>query len=345
LAAGAARGSLPVMARLLPALLAALVPLAARAEPFSLRLPLACEPGRTCFVQHYVDHDPGTGARDYACGSRTYHGHDGTDFRLATRALEARAPGTVLAAAPGRVLRTRDDAPDVSIRETGRAAVAGRECGNGIVIAHEDGYETQYCHLAKGSVRVRPGESVAAGQPIGQAGLSGATEFPHLHLTLRREGKVVDPFAPGLAPGGCRLDAAATDALWEEPARAALSYRAGAVLSAGFSDGPVTQDAVEAEATRAPGPDSAAMVAFAYAIGLDAGDAQELTLAGPDGRMIAENRASPLVRARAESLLFAGRRRPPQGWPPGTYTATFRVLRAGTAAVERTITTTMPPAR
>jgi Peptidase family M23 len=334
-----------LMVRLCLTLLAALSAADALAKPITLQLPLACELGRTCFVQHYVDHDASAGARDYTCGSRTYDKHDGTDFRIATRALAAQEPGTVLTAAPGRVLRTRDDVPDISLRETGRAAVAGRECGNGLVIAHADGYETQYCHLARGSLRVRPGESVKAGQPVGQVGLSGATEFPHLHFTLRHEGKVVDPFAPNLTLSGCRTGIAATDGLWEEPALAALAYRAGSVLSAGFADGPVTQDSVEAEATHAPEPVSPALVSFVHVIGLDAGDVQELTLVGPDGRVIAQSRAAPLVRSRAESLLFTGRKRPPEGWTPGTYTATFRVLRAGTPAIERVINTTMPVTR
>lgn len=323
-------------------LLTALVcPAFVHAEPLRLRLPLACEPGRTCFVQHYVDHDASAGVRDHACGARTYDGHDGTDFRLLTRAHAAREPGMVLAAANGRVLRTRNDAPDVSVREAGRAAVAGRECGNGIVVTHLDGYETQYCHLAKGSVRVRPGETVTAGQPIGQVGLSGATEFPHLHLTLRRNGTVVDPFAPALTEG-CRPERDAADSLWEESVRAALTYQAGAVLSAGFADGPVTQETVEAEATRPPDRAAQAMVAFVHAIGLDTGDVQRLTVTGPDGRVFAENHAPPLVRPRAESLLFAGRRRPPEGWAAGTYTATFRVMRAGAVAIERVFTAAQP---
>jgi hypothetical protein len=331
------------MARLCIALFATLLPAAVRAEPFRLRLPLACELDRTCFVQHYVDHDTSQGARDYTCGSRTYDKHDGTDFRVATRAMAARKSGMVLATAAGHVLRTRNDVPDVLLNEAGRAAVAGRECGNGIVVAHADGYETQYCHLAQGSVRVVPGERVTAGQPIGQVGLSGATEFPHLHFTLRHEGKVIDPFAPALAPGECRIAAAAPDGLWEKPIQAALAYKAGAVLSAGFADGPVTQADVEMEALRAVGPTSKAMVAFVSVIGLDPGDVQRLTLTSPDGRVLAENNAPPLVRSRAESLLFTGIKRPPDSWPSGTYTATFQVLRAGTVAVERVVTTTMPP--
>ena len=47
-----------------------------------LGFPLACEIGRTCEIQHYVDRDPGPGVLDYRCGRRTYDKHDGIDIRL-----------------------------------------------------------------------------------------------------------------------------------------------------------------------------------------------------------------------------------------------------------------------
>ena len=51
-------------------------------EPFSLSLPVDCEIGKTCFVQNYVDHDPGPGKQDFQCRAMTYDGHEGTDFRV-----------------------------------------------------------------------------------------------------------------------------------------------------------------------------------------------------------------------------------------------------------------------
>jgi murein DD-endopeptidase MepM/ murein hydrolase activator NlpD len=39
---------------------------------------------------------------------------------------------------------------------------ANREYGNGVVIRHIDGFETQYCHLAKGSITVKSGDLVTA---------------------------------------------------------------------------------------------------------------------------------------------------------------------------------------
>ncbi len=58
-----------------------------------------------------------------------------------------------------------------------------RECGNGVVIAHAGGWETQYCHMAQGGLAVKPDQPVTTGQTLA-VGLSGLTEYPHLHFTV-----------------------------------------------------------------------------------------------------------------------------------------------------------------
>jgi murein DD-endopeptidase MepM/ murein hydrolase activator NlpD len=231
-------------------------------------------------------------------------------------------------------LRVRDGTPDISVRVLGRAQVEGSECGNGAVIAHADGLETQYCHMESGSLRVRPGDDVAAGQVIGRIGLSGLTEYPHLHFTVRRSGTIIDPFAPDSAPGAC----GSTDSLWEESLGAVLAYKSGAILNRGFAEGPVTMEAIESgEAGRAtPGPDAPAVVAFVRAIGLRQGDVQRLALMAPDGRTLAEGNPKPLERARAQEMLFVGLRRPPAGWTRGRYTARYEVIRGGETALAET---------
>jgi hypothetical protein len=238
-----------------------------------LQLPVDCVIGSTCFVQHYVDEDPSEGARDYRCGTLTYDGHDGTDFRVPTLAAQ-KAGVDVLAAARGRVLRIRDGQPDQALAQFGRDAVKGSECGNGVVIAHAGGFETQYCHLAEDSVAVHPGDPVEAGQRIGRIGQSGLAEFPHLHLTLRKDGKPVDPFR-SRATADCGGDLA----YWDEAARRALSYSPGSVINRGFATGPVTMAEIEAgtAGAREPGGDAPALVAFIRAIGLRQG-----RRAGPD---------------------------------------------------------------
>ena len=92
----------------------------AAAEPFSLDFPVDCTLGETCYIQQYVDHDPGPGARDFTCQGLSYDGHKGTDIALPT--LAAMAQGVrVRAAAPG-VVRARRDG--VRPRQAGHAAAA-----------------------------------------------------------------------------------------------------------------------------------------------------------------------------------------------------------------------------
>src|ERR1700742_3786963 len=73
----------------------------ARAENIELGMPVGCEIGQTCYVQNYVDDDPSQSSRDYKCGTLTYDGHNGTDFRLPSLAAQ-RSGVDVRAAASGR---------------------------------------------------------------------------------------------------------------------------------------------------------------------------------------------------------------------------------------------------
>lgn len=296
-----------------------------------LVFPVACKVGETCEVQNYVDRDPGPGVKDYMCLSRTYADHGGVDIRLPDLAAQKRGVD-VLAAAAGTVLRARSDMPDVSVRQSGTGAVDGRDCGNGLVIDHGGGWETQYCHMAQGSLRVQPGQTVAAGQPIGRIGLSGMTEYPHLHITVRRAGQVVDPFAPA---GG--ETCGPQTPLWDAAAMGQLAYKRQAVLNTGFTSQAVQMEALAAGALAPAGADAPALVAYVRAINLEPGDVQELTLRGPAGGLVATSTAEPIQRPRAQHMLFVGKKRPADGWPAGRYQATYRVVRGdGQEAVRKT---------
>jgi hypothetical protein len=314
-------------------LILALAPLGVRAasEGPKFVLPLACEIGRSCEVQHYVDRDPGPGVLDYHCGHRTYQAHNGIDIRLLDMSAQ-RTGVDVLAAAAGRVARLRDGVQDISIRAPGAPSVTGQECGNGVVVDHGDGWETQYCHVARGSVRVKAGDTVAAGQPLARVGLSGDTEFPHLHFTVRHAGQVVDPFAPDMTnPTACR---AQSTTLWTAPALRQLAYKSGAVLNVGFSSGPVTMDGVEAGGVARPGA-ATPLVAYARLIGLEAGDSVELAMTGPRGEVLVQNQLAPLTSAKDQYIAYVGKKAPAGGWPQGAYSAEVRVRRAGAIAVTR----------
>lgn len=336
------RRAAPLAARLPGILLLLLAsPLPAKAlETFALALPVKCQLGVTCFVQNYVDHDPSGQVRDFMCRGRTYDGHDGTDIRIPDLQIQ-QGNVDVLATAQGRVAAIRDGVEDISIRVTGKAAVAGKECGNGVVIEHEGDWRSQYCHLARGSVRVKVGDRVATGQSIGSVGLSGATEFPHLHFTLRHQGKIVDPFAHGAPAGAC----GGGQSLWADAIRQQTEYRAREILNFGFSSVPPTMDLVESGELRKQTvrPESNALSAYVRAIGLQAGDQQTITVRGPDGTIFSEYKAEPLDRDKAQYFVAAGKRLKAARWASGPYKATYRVTRGDQEVLGKTFQIELGP--
>lgn len=326
--AAAALGRLAVAALGLPAVVGT-------AAALELGLPIPCEPGRTCWIPRHVDLDPGPGAKDYACGTLTADGHSGSDFAIRNLAeMEAGVP--VVAAAPGVVRGTRDGMADATLEAGNRAAIEGRECGNGVVLAHEGGFETQYCHLRRGSVAVRTGERVERGQRLGLVGLSGETSFPHVHLSVRKDGATVDPFR-GLAGGpACGPGA---EPLWAPGLEALLDYRPVLVTGLGFAPGRV--EWAEVQAGRHDGvalpAGSPALVLWLEAFGLAAGDAIAWRITGPDGGAVFESTAAE-ARGQARAFRFAGKKAPAEGWPPGSYRGAVTVRRDGREVAAATAT-------
>ncbi len=289
-------------------------------------MPIDCKPGQDCWVVNYVDLDPGPGRRDYHCGVMSYDKHNGTD--IAIRDLKAMAAGVpVLAAAAGVVRATRDEMDDANFRDLPADAIAKRECGNGVVIEHGSGWQTQYCHMRRGSIRVKPRDKVTAGQPIGLVGMSGKTEFPHVHITVRHEGKVIDPFVGNEGSGSCRLGNAP---LWRPEVVAALPYKAGAIHIAGIVGG--KPDIKKARAGDLNGDtvatDAEALIVWAEVYNVVTGDTLSLRLLAPDGKTMME-RAQKIEKDQARVFRSAGIKRPGSAWPAGTYRAEITYARDG----------------
>lgn len=309
--------------------------LASPAGAFDLALPVDCILGTDCHVQNYFDRDPGTGTADVACGHLTYDGHDGTDFALATLAAMERGVD-ILAAAPGTVRGVRDGMPDIAVSDPAAPPLDGRDCGNGVAIDHGDGWETQYCHMKQGSIAVKPGDRVETGQPLGRIGLSGNTEFPHLHLTIRKDGAEIDPFAPepttacGTVP---------PDTLWSQP----VAYDPFGFTAAGFATAVPEFAAIKAGL---PPPatlpaDAPALVIWASYFGPRQGDALTLSITGPQGDVIRQTRT--VDRTQAVAFRAIGKRLPAGGWPAGDYTGEAVLTRDGTELGRTTVRLTVTP--
>ena len=175
----------------------------------------------------------------------------------------------MLAAADGIVQGARDGMQDVVFNAPGAPSVKGRECGNGVNIKSAEGWTQQYCHLRRGSVRVKTGDRVSAGDPLGQIGLSGQAEFPHVHLQVKQGDTFIDPFgsvpmAEACGSGDGNLWASATG----------ITYEAGGIMSLGIIDEPADYDAIKLNSPHLAEMrgSSPAIVIWAHFYGLAAGD-------------------------------------------------------------------------
>lgn len=302
---------------LLALLLSCAAPLAA--QDISLVPPIDCDLEETCFIQQYVDRDPGDGVTDHKCAGLSYNGHSGTDFALPSREM-MRNGVHVFAAAAGVVRGIRDGMPDTGFSSDTADAIKGRECGNGVLIEHPDGWVTQYCHLRQGSLLVNSGDTVGPGTPLGLVGQSGRAAFPHIHLSIRKDGKGVDPFDPD---GELSCDITEQDTLWANTPE----YRAGGVIDIGFAAAIPTYDAIKDGSANAETltTSAAALVIWGYTFGTRKGDQLHLTLEGPAGTV-----ADQIIthkKAQAQSFRAIGKKRRTSPWPAGTYIGTVTLIR------------------
>ena len=294
------------------------------AGDFSLAFPVDCTLGTDCFIEDYVDRDPTRdSAQDFTCGLNTRDGHRGTDIALLS--FDAVDQGvSVRAAAAGTVLRIRDSMPDDRLMP---GVTDQNACGNAVLVDHGNGYETLYCHLRMGSVAVAPGDVVTAGTQLGLIGLSGRTTHPHLHLTLRKDGQVIDPFHPD-PDAACGT---AQTTLWEDPS----PYDAALIRLAGFSDAVPGYDALRAgTARRDTAPTDSALVLYAELGFAQDGDSLTLTVTGPNGAVIFTD-TRRMTDPRVSQLPAYGRRAPAAGWPAGEYLGQLTLRRAGRVIANR----------
>ncbi len=143
-------------------------------------------------ISNYVDQDASGGLRDYACGMRTYNGHNGIDiytwpfdwYMYENDLVE------VIAAAPGTIIGKNDGEYDQNCTWMNGLTA------NYVIVQHSDGSVAYYWHMKNGSITTKNiGQSVATGEYLGVLASSGYSTGPHLHFEVRdSNGNVIEPF-------------------------------------------------------------------------------------------------------------------------------------------------------
>ncbi len=153
-----------------------------------LAFPVACTIMSDCWVTNHVDMRGTTNlSEDYMCGKKTIPQSKLTHISLGSLS-QAEKNYAVIAVADGEV----ESAENV-----------GGYCGNRIVLSHDSGWKSSYCHLKPNSFVIRAGQDVKRGQIMAALGMSGRTEWPRLAFGLTRNGMVFDPFSGRTAIEGC----------------------------------------------------------------------------------------------------------------------------------------------
>ena len=272
-------------------------------ETPNFALPIDCNLDQDCFIMHYVDLDPSPQILDFGCGRQTYDGHKGTDFGISD--LELMNVGVpVLAAATGKVLRIRDGITDTLVDNLSKKqAVANRECGNGVVIDHGNGWESQYCHLRRGSIVVEPNTKVEPGTILGMVGSSGLASFPHVHFSIRKNGQVIDPFVGINTNAGCNQP---HNSLWLK----SPDYTPTGLIRAGFAPQPPTQTELWSGLYKNNqlSAEIPALIFWVHAYGVLQGDVEKWKLIAPNGKVVLDQ-DNILERSYRSWLGYMGKRK------------------------------------
>ena len=85
----------------------------------------------------------------------------------------------------------------------GTVTFAGPKGANGnlLVVAHAQGFETFYAHLSRFATGLKSGAKVKQRQVIAYVGSTGRSTGPHLHFSLKKKGKFIDPASQLNGPG------------------------------------------------------------------------------------------------------------------------------------------------
>ncbi len=291
-----------------------------------LGLPVDCTLNQDCWVMNYVDFDlTDNNVTDPHCLNRTYDTHKGTDFAvLDEKAMINGVP--VIAVMDGIIDRLRDGENDDWKTKADLDLIKEhrKECGNAIMINHDDETKSIYCHMRQNSIIVEKGQRVKKGDVLGMVGKSGFTEFPHLHYGLIRNKEIIDPFTGRRITSKCGLENAKP--LWDKELN--LTYQPFVIKANGFSNTMPTLDSISRDAASLNNIslNDENIIFWTVLLGVRVGDVIQLTIYDANNKIYASQEIKQ-DRNRARQLYYIGKKINDKNLIPGAYTAQVKITR------------------
>ena len=90
----------------------------------------------------------------------------------------------IYSATDGKVVRTQDGLPEQTPGSLDPNATVQTAGGNYVVVRADRGHYAFYAHMQPGSLKVKKGDTVKAGQVLGKLGNTGNTDGAHLHFHI-----------------------------------------------------------------------------------------------------------------------------------------------------------------
>ena len=179
-------------------------------------------------------------------------------------------------------------------------------------------------------MRVRNGQQVKAGDALGLVGLSGETQFPHLHINVMKGDVHLDPFSSTASTTACDASAAnGAPQLWAPP----VAYQPTSLINDGVTpDEPAPTQALDLPPTPAMFPASSPTLTYwVQLLNVKAGDILKLTITRPDGHVMGKLHSMRETQAQFFSaVLMKGNG---GSIAPGTYQLHVTLTRDGKALV------------
>lgn len=172
---------------------------------------------------------------------------------------------------------------------------------------------------------MKQGDRVEAGEKLGFVGLSGLSEFAHVHLEVRHNKKTIDPFVGVGRQVACRLG---PKPLWRAEILGRLAYRPTALYNAGFATTQPNEKAVRegAYADTVLSRSAPLLALWVDIFWAEANDLLTLRIVDPKGETVVEH-SSTLEKTQARRMAYVGSKRKKLTWDEGAYRGTVSLVR------------------